>query len=288
MIDLILSIVFSSSLLIFFKLFEKYKLNSILAIGINYLEATCLGLYFVDWDSVKGDVTNLNWVFISIFLGCMFTMIFNFSRFATQKIGMGLTSVSMKLGVLFPVIIGIFCYREAFSNINFTGLAFGFIAIFFINKPSYSKEREFNKSLLFLPILVWVGSGICDSVVQYLQREFPIPCMNGIFSFTVFLSAFISSICFIIYKRIIWDWKSILGGICLGIPNYFSIYFIIRALKSMQNEYQMTSSNLFMVNNLTTVICSVLLGIIFFRERLNKFNIIGICMSLLALILINI
>lgn len=288
MIDLILSIVFSSSLLIFFKLFEKYKLNSILAIGINYLAAACLGLYFVDWDSVNGDETNLNWVFISIFLGCMFTIIFNFSRFATQKIGMGLTSVSMKLGVLFPVIIGIFCYREAFSNVNFIGLAFGFIAIFFINKPSYSKEREFNKSLLFLPILVWVGSGICDSVVQYLQREFPIPCMNGIFSFTVFLSAFISSICFIIYKRIIWDWKSILGGICLGIPNYFSIYFIIRALKSMQNEYQMTTSNLFMVNNLTTVICSVLLGIIFFRERLNKFNIIGICMSLLALILINI
>jgi drug/metabolite transporter (DMT)-like permease len=201
---------------------------------------------------------------------------------------MGITSVAMKLGVLFPVLIGVFCYHEAFSSLNFIGLAIGFISIFFINKPNESTDKVLSKSVILLPIVVWVGSGICDSSVQYLQKQFPIPCSNGLFSFIAFSSAFISSMFFIIYKKMAWDWRSIVGGICLGIPNYFSIYFLVKALKSMQNEYEMTSSNLFMINNLTIVICSVFLGIIFFKERLNKYNIFGICLSLLALIFISI
>lgn len=291
MIYLLLSIAFSSSLLIFFKLFEKFKLNAILAIGINYLAAAIVAFMFIDLNSARISTvedSDNSWIYISILLGCMFTLIFNFSRFATQKIGMGITSVAMKLGVLFPVLIGVFCYQEVFTGLNYLGLIIGFIAIFFINKPSQSSDNLINKSLLILPIIVWIGSGICDSTVQYLQKANPIPVNNGLFSFIAFSSAFVSSIFFIIYKKMNWDWHSIIGGICLGIPNYFSIYFLVKALKSMNEEYQMTSANLFMINNLTIVICSVLLGIIFFRERLNKFNIFGIGLSLAALILISI
>jgi drug/metabolite transporter (DMT)-like permease len=288
MIYLLLSILFSSSLLIFFKLFERFKLNSILAIGVNYFAAACVGLIFIDWESARGDTGGINWVYISIFLGIMFTLIFNFSRFATQKIGMGITSVAMKLGVLFPVLIGVFYYQEAFSTLNYVGLLFGFMAIYFINKPSQSTDNLLNKSLLFLPLIVWIGSGICDSSVQFIQKQFPVPCTNGMFSFIAFLSAFISSLLFILYKKMAWDWRSVVGGICLGIPNYFSIYFLVHALKAMREEFQMTSANLFMVNNLTIVVCSIFLGIIFFKERLNRFNIFGICLSLVALIFISI
>jgi hypothetical protein len=83
MIHLVLSILFSSSLLIFFKLFEKYKLNSILAIGINYLAAALVALIFIDWESIRVDSIEGSWVYISVFLGIMFTLIFNVSRYAT-------------------------------------------------------------------------------------------------------------------------------------------------------------------------------------------------------------
>lgn len=289
MIFLVLSILFSSSLLIFFKLFERFKLNSLLAISVNYIIAAGIGFCFLDFNTInRGEELGSQWLIISILLGCMFTMIFNLSRFATEKIGMGITSVAMKLGVLFPVIIGILCYHETFNSVNYLGLFIGFLSIYFINKPSQNSQVQSEKFILILPLIVWVGSGICDSSVQYMQRNFTLVCQNGLFSFITFLSAFASSFIFILIKKVRWDLKSIIGGICLGIPNFFSIYFLIKALDSMKLIYKMSSANLFMINNLAIVIASVFLGVIFFKERLTKFNIFGICLSLGALILISI
>ena len=85
----------------------------------------------------------------------------------------------------------------------------------------------------------------------------------------------------------IWDIKSLIGGVALGIPNYFSIYFLVKALQEMHNEFQMESSSLFMVNNLSIVILSVGIGLVFFREKLDKFKIFGLFLALVSLYLIN-
>jgi drug/metabolite transporter (DMT)-like permease len=285
MIYLLFSILFSSSLLIFFKLFDRFKVNSVLAIAINYLVAALVGLFFIEPVSLSG--TDINWIAISCCLGFMFSLVFNLSKMATQKVGMGITSVAMKLGVVFPVLIGILFYREDFQLINYIGLILGFSSIYFINKPSKGIEYKHDKLIFILPLLVWFGSGLCDSAVQLIQKSFPIPASNGMFSFTAFLSAAISSITFVFFKRMKWDIKSLISGVALGIPNYFSIYFLVKALQEMHKEFQMESSSLFMVNNLSIVILSVGIGLIFFSEKLDKFKIFGLFLALVSLYLIN-
>lgn len=286
MIYLILSILFSSSLLIFFKLFEKYEVNAVMAIAINYLVATIVGLFFIE-NPIRLVTSDLNWILISIGLGVMFSIVFNLCRATTQHIGVGITSVAMKLGVVFPVLIGIVVYREDFQMINYVGLALGFISIIFLNKIDKSIDNKIDRLILFLPILVWIGSGFCDSAVQLIEKKFPIPASNGMFSFTAFLAAAISSLSFVIFKRMQWDMKSIIGGIGLGIPNYFSIYFLVKALQEMKNDYHMDSSSLFMINNLAIVVLSVAIGLFLFKEKLNKYKIFGLILALLALYLIN-
>jgi drug/metabolite transporter (DMT)-like permease len=203
----------------------------------------------------------------------------------TQKVGMGITSVAMKLGVVFPVLIGILFYSEDFQWINYVGLLLGFSSIYFINKSS--KDVDYKQDKLILPLLVWFGSGLCDSAVQLIQKLFPIPASNGTFSFTAFLSAATSSIAFVLFKRMKWDIKSLIGGIALGIPNYFSIYFLVKALQEMQKEFYMESSSLFMVNNLSIVILSVGIGLVLFREKLDRLKIFGLFLALVSLYLIN-
>lgn len=286
MIYLLLSILFSSSLLIFFKLFEKYQVNAVLAIAINYATAAIVGFFFLQ--KINPLTSNdLDWLVISCSLGVMFSIVFNLSRAATQKVGMGITSVAMKLGVVFPVIIGIMFYGEDFQWINYVGLFLGFTSIYFLNKPSKSINNKLDKLVMLLPIFVWLGSGVCDSAVQLIQQKFAVPASNGMFSFTAFLAAAISSLSFVIFKRMKWDIRSLLGGIALGIPNYFSIYFLVKALQEMEKDFQMKSSTLFMVNNLSIVILSVGIGLILFKERLDKFKLFGLFLALLALYLIN-
>ena len=84
-----------------------------------------------------------------------------------------------------------------------------------------------------------------------------------------------------------WDIKSLIGGIALGIPNYFSIYFLVKALQEMQKEFYMESSSLFMVNNLSIVILSVGIGLVLFREKLDRLKIFGLFLALVSLYLIN-
>jgi drug/metabolite transporter (DMT)-like permease len=264
-------------------LFEIYKVNSVLAIAINYLVAAFVGLFFIQPVPLSG--TDINWIAISSCLGFMFSLIFNLSKMTTQKVGMGITSVAMKLGVVFPVLIGILFYSEDFQWINYVGLLLGFSSIYFVNKSS--KDVDYKQDKLILPLLVWFGSGLCDSAVQLIQKLFPIPASNGTFSFTAFLSAATSSIAFVLFKRMKWDIKSLIGGIALGIPNYFSIYFLVKALQEMQKEFYMESSSLFMVNNLSIVILSVGIGLVLFREKLDRLKIFGLFLALVSLYLIN-
>ena len=59
MIYLILSIVSSSSLLVFFKLFEKYKVNAPQAIAVNYFVAAIVG-YMMMEDRLQLGSSNQN------------------------------------------------------------------------------------------------------------------------------------------------------------------------------------------------------------------------------------
>jgi multidrug transporter EmrE-like cation transporter len=77
--------------------------------------------------------------------------------------------------------------------------------------------------------------------------------------------------------------KSILGGIVLGIPNYFSLYFLIKMLDSEVFE----SSTIFTIHNVAIVMVSTLVGIVFFKEKISFRNGIGIALALTAIFLVT-
>ncbi|MEC8884395.1 MAG: GRP family sugar transporter, partial [Bacteroidota bacterium] len=76
--------------------------------------------------------------------------------------------------------------------------------------------------------------------------------------------------------------KNIIGGIALGIPNYYSIYFLVQALRHPTLE----SSTVFTLNNVGIVMVATLIGILFFKEKLSPKNWIGIAIAVVSIILI--
>ena len=76
---------------------------------------------------------------------------------------------------------------------------------------------------------------------------------------------------------------SLLAGIAIGLPNYFSIWCMVAALK----QYPGNSSAIIPIINMGIVLSGTLAAVFFFRERLSVLNIVGIILSLGAIALIT-
>jgi multidrug transporter EmrE-like cation transporter len=83
-------------------------------------------------------------------------------------------------------------------------------------------------------------------------------------------------------RREKFEFKSLLGGIALGIPNYYSTYYLLEALHSKTLE----SSVLYPLNNLGIVVVCAVSAYLLFREKLSAINLAGIFLSLVAIALI--
>ena len=75
--------------------------------------------------------------------------------------------------------------------------------------------------------------------------------------------------------------KDILWGIILGIPNYFSMYMLLKSLD------ELPSSTVFPIANMGVIICSTFLSVVLFKERISIKKALAIGCSVLAIILIS-
>ncbi|MBK7668019.1 MAG: hypothetical protein IPJ32_12200 [Sphingobacteriaceae bacterium] len=74
-----------------------------------------------------------------------------------------------------------------------------------------------------------------------------------------------------------------IGGIILGIPNYFSIFFILKSLEA--NIF--TSAQLFPVLNISNVVLTALVGFLVFKEKLSAQNLLGVLLAVISILLIT-
>jgi drug/metabolite transporter (DMT)-like permease len=284
---LILSVLSSSILLIFFKLFDKYKVNIMQAIAVNYIMATVFSFFSIQYTQkiVIGEST---WLIFATMLGGFFFLVFNLCSKSTVLSGIGITSIAMKLAVLFPITIGILFYKEPVSFQIVLGILLGIFSLFLLTYSPANAIQSSGKLNLLFPILVWIGSGFCDSTVQLANKLFSTFSQNGYFTFITFMSASIVGMSYtFVYKKQRIDFKSLIGGLALGIPNYFSIYFLFKCLEHLKLDYQIESGRILTINNILIVITSLVIGLLAFREKLNKVNVLGIIIALMAIYLIS-
>ena len=78
--------------------------------------------------------------------------------------------------------------------------------------------------------------------------------------------------------------KNWILGICLGIVNFGSIYLILRAL----NSGIFNNSIVYGIVNIGIVTLSVIIGTLFFKEKLTKLNYVGISLSIISIFLLSI
>jgi drug/metabolite transporter (DMT)-like permease len=287
LIYLLLSIVASTLIFIIFKLFSLYKVNTFQAIVVNYFIAFFSGIVAYSGDFQPSELVTYDWFYYTVALGALFILIFNLMAITTQRSGLSVVSVATKMSVVIPIMFGLIYYQESIGILKALGILLALAAVYLASVKSKDGLAIQPKNLIF-PVLVFVGSGIIDTSIKYLEGSYVSETDVPLFSATIFAAAACIGIFIIILQAIKgtfkFQWKNIIGGIILGVPNYFSIYFLVKALRSGV----MDSSGIFTVNNVAIVMVSTLVGIVLFREKLMLKNWIGIALAVISIMLVAI
>lgn len=290
MLYIVLTITISVLLLLILKAFQKYGVNSLVALVYNYITAGLTGIFFLNSNISIKAIFSSDWIYICIPLGALFISIFYLIAQTAQKISISTASVANKMSVVMPVLFSVIFLNQQLSILKITGIVLALVAVYLSTYSS--SKKSVNTGLIWLPILVFIGSGLIDITIN-ASNEFYIKSKDesALFSICTFLTAFIVGSLILIYNisvkrsltiKEVFAPKNILGGIVLGIPNYFSIYFIFKALDS--NVFQ--SAQLFPVLNLSNVALSAFLGWLVFKEKLTPLNLAGIILAIISILLI--
>lgn len=286
MIYLLLSIIATVVLFIIFKLFDRYRINTLQAIVVNYIVAFCIGLFSYKEKVDFAQIISSSWFFGALFLGFLFISVFNVMALTAQRYGLSVTSVASKMSVIVPVIFGIYAYNESIGFLKVLGIFLALAAVYLVSVKEYTSI--ITQKRLVLPFILFIGSGIIDTTIKYVETTY-VP-KNGIpiFTASIFATAAILGFGVIGYKvfnkSISFSLKNVIAGLFLGVVNYYSVYFLLKAL-----QYKgMESSTLFTINNVAVVALSTLLGLLLFRESMSKKNWMGIVLALLSIALVTI
>ncbi|WP_299127697.1 EamA/RhaT family transporter [uncultured Winogradskyella sp.] len=281
MIYLLLSIASSTAIFVLFKLFKTYTINTLHAIVFNYLTAALCGVLFSEQNIDVITIINSSWIYAAIILGFLFISIFNIMALTAQKNGLSAVSVSSKMSVIIPVLFGIIVYNESVGFLKIFGIVLALTAVLLTSiKP---KDNTALNPYIYLPIILFLGSGIIDTSVNHFAPQGNIPLfLTLIFSVAGTLGIVLSIFNAIINKTGFKS-KAIPFGIALGVVNYGSMYFLLKALRV--NGFE--SSTIFTINNVAIVAASCLIGLLLFKERITKQNWIGIITAVTSIVLVT-
>lgn len=285
MIYLLLSILASTLIFVIFTLFGKYKINTLQAIVVNYFTAFITGIVSSTETLSVNEVINKDWFYGALFLGFLFITIFNVMALTAQRNGLSVASVVSKMSVIIPILFGLYAYNESLSVLKTIGVLLALFAVYLTSVKA--KTGKVSLKNLWLPILLFFGSGTIDTSIKYIETTYVSENGIPIFSATIFAIAGIIGIVIIsaeaIKGKLKLDLRSVFGGVILGIVNYYSIYMLLKALQVDSFE----SSNIFTINNVAIVMLSTLIGLVFFKEKLSIKNWLGIAIAILSIVLVT-
>lgn len=285
---LLLCILFNAYISVVFKIFEKYEVRTLQAIVVNYFVCALTASVFMGKAAVSLEVLEKDWLFASIVIGFVFMITFILFANTIQNFGVVLGSIFQKMSLIAPTIFAILVYSESAGLIKILGILLAIISIIVIsmNKNKGKVEAQpMNKWLWIFPISTFLGSCFIDISLFYVNKTGLASSLDIDFIATLFFFAGSFGIVLVIYDYFkngtTYRWKDIIAGFGLGIPNFFSIYLLLKVLAN-----GMDASVVFPINNVGILLVSAVLGVLFFHEKFNRQKLIGFSMAVIAIIMV--
>lgn len=265
------------------KLFERYEVDNFSAISLNYLVAAVSGILIfnraLDFNYEAG-----MWI-IAVIVGVIFYGVFHLFAICSQKISITMTAMASKMSVVIPIIVTLFLFNESITTLKIVGIIVILISLYLMLKPD--KQNSIKRSLLLVPISIFIFTGISDTLFKVTQVSYNIndAIMSAQFVSLVFALSFISAVVtapfFKVKPKLFFQKKNIIAGLVLGLINFLAVFFFTYSMIDFEG------SLFFPIFNASVVGLTAISGMLLFKEKLNKINIIGLILAIFAIVLIN-
>lgn len=291
MLDILLCVVFSASLIVIFKVAGQRQVRALPMIVVNYWVAALCGFLLMDSIPTVDYIASKSWLPLAVLLGIMFITVFNLISTSTLRSGIAVTAIAQKMSLAIPILAAVILFGESLSVVKILGVLLALVSIFMttykpkklIEQDDLSPGKTSVKLAFLLPMVVFFGSGACDTVVNLINKrhleDFDTDLLNTIlFTTSAIAGSLVLFIQWLRGKETL-RWRQLGFGIVLGIPNYFSLYFLLKALQRSGLE----SSVVFPITNIGVVTTAAIVAYFGFKEHLTPLNIAGIALAIAAI-----
>ncbi len=280
MIPLLLSIVSSSLIFVIFKMFPKYGINTFQAIVFNYFTAFSCGVLLFGNEWKDHSIHEASWPIYALISGFLFISLFILMGLSSQKNGVALTSIAGKMSMAVSLIFMIFIYREEVSLLKTGGIMLAFLGVFLV---SFTKKGKDASDSIWMLVILFIGSGLLDFVLNFVQKFHLKQLTPSLFSAFGFGIAGLIGLSVLLYqlitKKSVFQFRNVLAGIALGIPNYFSIFLLMLSYKTTG----WADSTVLAIINVSVVLLSSITGFFAFKETVNSQKLIGLSCAVSAI-----
>jgi len=288
MLYILLTILFITLIGLTFKLFPKYNINAFQAIVFNY--AVCVVMAWIHSGSfpLSKDVIAFPWFSYAIGLSFCFIIGFYLQSVIFEFFGIAVSSIVLKLSLLLTAIFSIIVYNEALPISKVLGLLLALASIVLVSYPKegslFKSDKIENKHWVILMVSYLIAAAV-DIGFIYIERtvsdQSADPQFIGVATGLAFLWGALRESNRIFSKTSVLQLKNIIAGVGLGIINYLTFWGMLKSVAT-----GIDPSIVFTSINIGVILIAALLGILFFKERLAKINILGIVTAVVAVFLI--
>lgn len=291
-IYLIIATLCAAMFSIFFKIFQLKKIDAMQAILFNYLTAFTLGIVFSYKGGFPDNPVKSGWFIPCIFMGIVFVAGMVFLNKSTKKVGVAISTVCSRSSMIIPIIVSyhLIAGSQAPKWIPIILVIIGMALTIWSGEKSVSGDGG-KASGMIMPIVVFLTFGLSNSMLKIIQdrvslarADWPEEQLNRELSLvTAFIFLFaalfglVSWIIALKHGKREFHLRNVVGGVGLGLANYFCTYLLVLAMKTID------SSLLFPIHNLGIVAIGAIVGWTVYKEKMRPHQIAGIIIAAAAI-----
>ncbi|ADB37481.1 hypothetical protein [Spirosoma linguale] len=303
MLFLSLSILLSVLLLLNFRLFPRYDINTFQAIVFNYPVCFITGFLLLPAGQSFSIDFSQTWTWLALGLGVGFILTFLLSGASTQRMGITATSLANNLSLVIPVCFSLFVFQAGggaagFDLLNYLGLVLALVAV---GLSTYKKETTVEQTAgeasstpkrqglsTLLPVAVFLFYGATNTMINYMNlRYIPSADKTVQVTLTMVVGAVAAGLLMLLLRIIQGkeqiQLRSLVGAVTLGVPNFLSFYTLLLALSAFGSN----GAFVYPLYNIGVILLAALVAALFFREHLSTANKIGLALAVVSIGLIS-